>query len=118
MAANKAWRAFAHRTAVVERGVRPAAQETGDDAAALEQAEHALAAVAAGTVDAAALDPSVAALARHREATSADEQSSRFGQAVAPLLPAHERRAKTAHRVASQIQDDISKMVAQVTACR
>ena len=55
----------------------------GDDAKTLETAEHALAAVAAGTVDAAALDdPAIAALARHCEAASADEQSSRFGQAV------------------------------------
>ena len=43
-------------------------KKLGDDAAALEQAEHALAAVAAGTVDASALDPSVATLARHCEA--------------------------------------------------
>ena len=61
----------------------------GNDAKTLEQAEHALAAVAAGTVDAAALDPSVAALARHCEAASADVQSSRFGQAVSRLSYLH-----------------------------
>ena len=92
-------------------------KKLGDDAKTLEQAEHALAAVAAGTVDAAALgDPAIAALARHCEAASADEQSSRFGQAVSRLSYLHTNaEQKTAHRVASQIQDDISRMVAQVT---
>ena len=89
-------------------------KKLGDDAAALEQAEHALAAVAAGTVDAAALDPSVAALARHCEA--ADDKSSRFADVVSRLSYLHvNAEQKTAHQVASQIQDDISKMVAQVT---
>ena len=89
----------------------------GDDAKTLETAEHALAAVAAGTVDAAALDdPAIAALARHCEAASTDEQSSRFGQVVSRLSYLHTNaEQKTAHRVARQIQDDISRMVAQVT---
>ena len=92
-------------------------KKLGDDAAALEQAEHALAAVAAGTVDAAALgDPAIAALARHCEAASADEQSSRFGQAVSRLSYLHTNaEQKTAHRVASLHAEEISKMVAQVT---
>ena len=77
-------------------------KKLGDDAAALEQAEHALAAVAAGTVDAAALDPSVAALARHCEA--ADDKSSRFADVVSRLSYLHvNAEQKTAHQVASQI---------------
>ena len=92
-------------------------KKLGDDAAALEQAEHALAAVAAGTVDAAALgDPAIAALARHCEAASADEQSSRFGQAVSRLSYLHTNaEQKQAHRIASQTADEIREMVAQVT---
>ena len=89
----------------------------GDDAKTLEQAEHALAAVAAGTVDAAALDdPAIAALARHCEAASTDEQSSRFGQAVSRLSYLHTNaEQKHAHRVASQTADEIREMVARVT---
>ena len=91
-------------------------KKLGDDAAALEQAEHALAAVAAGAVDAAALDPSVAVLARHCEAASPDEQSSRFGQALSRLSYLHvNAEQKEAHRIASQTADEIREMVARVT---
>jgi hypothetical protein len=116
MAANKAQRVLPSSPPSWSEECDRLLKTLGDDAAALETAEHALAAVAAGTVDAAALDPSVAALARHCEAASADEQSSRFGQAVSRLSYLHTNaEQKQAHRVASQTADEIREMVARVT---
>ena len=88
-------------------------KKLGDDAAALEQAEHALAAVAAGTVDAAALDPSVAALAHHCEA--ADDKSSRFADVVSRLSYLHVNAEQKRPPGRFTDSDDISEMVAQVT---
>ena len=88
----------------------------GDDAAALEKCEHALAAVAAGSVDAAALTPAVAALARHCKTASPDEQSSRFANAASRLSYLHTNaEQKDAHRIASQRADEISELCRAVT---
>ena len=115
MAANKAQRVLPSAPPSWSEECDRLLKTLGDDAKTLETAEHALAAVAAGTVDAAAPDdPAIAALARHCEA--ADDKSSRFADVVSRLSYLHvNAEQKTAHQVASQIQDDISKMVAQVT---
>ena len=95
MAANKAQRISPTAPPSWSEECDTLLKKLGDDAAALEQAEHALAAVAAGTVDAAALDdPAIAALACHCEAASADERSSRFGQAVSRLSYLHRAPSK------------------------